>query len=103
MKTNAWHRNIAQSYWVYILKCENGNYYTGYTTNLRRRYEEHLNGTAKCKYTRSFKPVSIAQSWKIKSKSIAMSMENLIKQMSKSEKEMIIRYPNKLSRLFNGE
>lgn len=36
-------------YWVYILKCENNKYYTGYTNNMTKRYESHLNGTARCK------------------------------------------------------
>ena len=43
-------------YWVYILNCENGAFYTGYTTDLIRRYHEHLEGSSK--YTRSFKPLN---------------------------------------------
>lgn len=84
-----------KSYWVYILLCENGNYYTGYTTDLERRYREHLSGTYKCKYTRSFKPLCIAQSWKIVGdKSAAMRLEKHIKQLSKKAKESLIVEPN---------
>ncbi len=68
-------------YWVYILYCENNCYYTGYTIDLKKRYEAHLNGTAS-KYTRSFKPLKIAQYWKVKNKSIAMQLENRIKKLS---------------------
>jgi putative endonuclease len=80
------------SYWVYILLCENQNYYTGYTNNLDKRYQSHLNGTAS-KYTRSFKPVCIAQSWQVVSKSDAMRIESYIKRLSRSEKEKIITTP----------
>jgi putative endonuclease len=84
-------------FWVYILLCENGNYYTGYTNNLDRRYQEHLAGTAKCKYTRSFKPTKIAQSWEIfGEKSEAMRIEKYIKTLSKIEKEDLISNSDKL-------
>lgn len=31
-------------YAVYILKCSNGQYYTGFTRNIKRRLKEHRNG-----------------------------------------------------------
>ena len=86
---------------VYILLCENGAYYTGYTTDLARRYEEHLAGTDKCKYTRSFKPVKIAQSWHVTtSKNSALKIEKFIKSLSKKKKEALILQPEKLSELW---
>ena len=89
------------SYWVYILHCENNTYYTGYTTDLQRRYQEHVKGSAKCKYTRSFKPLRIAQSWQIYGdKAIAMKIEKQIKLMSKKEKEKIIADPDLLRQIF---
>ncbi len=83
-------------YWVYILHCENDSYYTGYTTNLAKRYQFHLNGKA-CKYTRSFKPIRIAHAWQIVgTKSDAMKMEASIKALSKQEKIQLISAPEKL-------
>lgn len=88
-------------YWVYILRCSNGSYYTGYTTDMMRRYQEHIDGTIKCKYTRSFKPMNIAQSWIVANdKSVAMKIENYIKKLPKKEKEQLILYPEKLTNLF---
>src|SRR5947209_4347277 len=88
-------------YWIYILRCSNESYYTGYTTNMTRRYQEHVNGTAKCKYTRSFKPLNIAQCWKVADcKNMAMKIENFIKRLSKKEKKQLILYPDKLVHLF---
>ena len=88
----------APCYWVYILHCENDTYYTGYTNALEKRFQSHVNGTAKCKYTRSFKPIRIAQSWKIHGgKGLAMQVERYIKQLSRAEKEKIIAYPSLLT------
>jgi len=90
-----------ECYWVYILLCENNCYYTGYTRDLEKRYEAHLNGVAS-KYTRSFKPIRIAQSWKIEGdKSLAMKIENCIKKLSRDQKEMIIKNPNLLVSYFD--
>lgn len=84
-------------YWVYILHCENGSYYTGYTTDLIRRYREHRDGTGKCKYTRSFKPQEVAQCWQIcGDKAMAMKIERLIKKMPKQAKHQLVLYPELL-------
>lgn len=88
--------------WVYILLCSNGCLYTGFTLNMKRRYQEHQQGTAKSKYTRSFKPVKIAQCWKVYSgKSLGMKVEHFIKRLVKKDKEGLIRYPEKLTEIFS--
>ncbi|HEX2549588.1 MAG TPA: GIY-YIG nuclease family protein [Gammaproteobacteria bacterium] len=87
---------VKQFYWVYILYCENGHYYTGYTVDLKRRYAYHLIGKGS-KYTRSFKPLKISQSWKIKGdKLLAMKLEHFIKSLTRPEKEILILNPKKL-------
>ena len=88
----------SQDYWVYILLCENNTLYTGYTTDLAKRYESHLTTRGKCKYTRSFKPLKIAQSWKIQgNKALAMRVERHIKTLSRLQKEQLIAYPSTLA------
>lgn len=92
----------SENYFVYLLHCDNDTYYAGYTTDLARRYQEHILGTAKCKYTRSFKPLCIAQSWHIiGDKSTAMKAEKFIKKMSKKEKERLILFPEFLMNRFH--
>lgn len=86
------------SFFVYILKCENDSYYTGYTDNLERRYQKHCEGVAS-KYTRSFKPLKIAASWEVCDKSQAMKIEAYIKKLSRVEKEKLVRDPNLLHSL----
>jgi putative endonuclease len=86
-----------KSYWVYILLCENNTYYTGYTDNLEKRYQSHIDGSGGCKYTRSFKPIKIVQSWEIKEgKSRAMQLEHYIKGLKRSKKDELIYQPNLL-------
>ncbi|MFI4956618.1 MAG: GIY-YIG nuclease family protein [Gammaproteobacteria bacterium] len=81
-------------YWVYILQCSNNSYYIGYTNDLAKRYRSHVDGTGKCKYTKSFKPIKIAQCWEITGeKSFAMHIERSIKKLSRSEKEVAIANP----------
>ncbi len=82
------------THYVYILECKSNRFYTGYTTDLARRYQEHLEGSPKCKFTRSFPPIKIAACWEVSSRSIALKMEYHIKKLSKKEKRALIDYPD---------
>ncbi len=87
-------------WFIYILECENGSLYTGFTADLKRRYEEHLKGTCRAKYTRSFKPVRIACSWIVAgSRASAMRVERLVKAQDRKTKEALLEDPNRLSEL----
>ena len=74
-------------YFIYILECNNGSYYTGYTKDIERRYKEHSEGSSKCKYTRSFPPKRIAACWELNSDiSVALKIEREIKRLPKLRK-----------------
>ncbi len=45
-------------FYTYVLLCDNGAYYKGFTNNLERRYQQHLDGQG-AKYTAMHKPVKI--------------------------------------------
>ena|ERR1700722_3864842 len=88
------------NFWVYILFCTNESFYTGYTVDLNRRYQAHVQGIA-AKYTRSFPPLSIAQAWPLYGKkSQAMQIERLIKKMNKRDKLFLIKNPLSLEKIF---
>lgn len=88
-------------HWVYIIECQNGTYYTGYTNNLIRRYHEHTSGL-RCKYTRSFKPLQIAQCWPVLSgKSDALKLEHRIKKLSKAHKIKLIDNPEQVANMLS--
>jgi putative endonuclease len=92
------------TYWIYILECDNGSYYTGYTDDLVKRYRLHRSGKGGAKYTRSFKPVRIARCWKLSAeKGTAMKIENFIKSRERKEKEIIVADPGLLENLFSSE
>jgi len=78
-------------HYVYMIECINGNYYTGYTLDVARRYAEHQAGNAKCKYTRAFPPRKLVATWMFEHKSDALRFEYKIKSLSRAEKERLIR------------
>ncbi|MCX7122753.1 MAG: ProQ/FINO family protein [Gammaproteobacteria bacterium] len=82
-----------ENYWVYILECSNGAFYTGWTNDLEKRYRDHCEGGG-AKYTRSFKPVRIAQKWQFGSQSLAMQAEAQIKKLALKDKKKIIDSPS---------
>lgn len=80
--------------YVYILKCSDGSYYTGFTTDIERRLSEHNQGIGS-KYTRSRLPVECVYLEELFSKSEAMKQEIAIKKMSRKEKEAFINENHK--------
>jgi len=91
-------------FYIYILECDNGNYYTGYTKDLTKRYEQHLAGRANSKYTRSFKPIRIAQCWQlVDTIGTALKIERFIKQQSRAAKELLIQSPEILKTKLHGK
>ena len=49
---------LPETFCVYAIECANGAYYIGQTENLKRRWEQHLRGTAS-DYTKRYKPKQI--------------------------------------------
>ncbi|WP_224448088.1 GIY-YIG nuclease family protein [Haloprofundus salilacus] len=76
-------------HYVYVVECADGSYYTGYTTDVRRRVAEHNAGDG-AKYTRGRTPVELVHSESYSSKSAAMSREYEIKQLSRRQKERLV-------------
>ena len=72
-------------FYVYILKCRDGSFYTGYTNDIENRLKLHNEGRAS-KYTRSRLPVALVKQWKFATKSQAMKHEAAIKKLTKKEK-----------------
>ena len=72
-------------HYAYLLRCGDGSYYAGYTTEPRRRAAEHDAGEG-AKYTRGRTPVELVHVEGFESKSAAMSREYALKQLSHDEK-----------------
>lgn len=78
-----------KKHYVYMLRCENGTLYTGYTVDLRRRIKMH-NQKNGAKYTRVFGPVKLVYYEIYDDQSSALKREHAIKQLHKSEKERMV-------------
>lgn len=77
------------SWHVYILACADGSFYTGITTDLARRVEEHNSGTgAKC--TRARRPVKLVYSERKRNRSYASKREAAIKNLTRDEKKILV-------------
>ena len=77
-----------QTYYVYILECGDGTFYTGITTDVKRRLRQH-NGeiVGGAKYTAARRPVELlTQSVAIESRSLASKLEYKVKQQKKGAK-----------------
>ncbi len=78
-------------YFVYMLKCADNTFYTGITTELERRIEEHNGSDKGAKYTRVRRPVSLVYSEEHPDRSSASKREYEIKKkMSRAEKLNLI-------------
>lgn len=76
-----------QPWFVYLLRCADGSLYTGITTNLNRRLEEHNSQSPKgARYTRARQPVSLAYHEPARNRSEASKREYEIKRMTKNKK-----------------
>ncbi|GIO24259.1 GIY-YIG nuclease family protein [Oceanobacillus sp. J11TS1] len=74
---------------VYILKCQDGTLYTGYTNNLDHRIRMHEEGKG-AKYTRGRGPFEIIYTCEFENKSEALREEYRIKKLSRKEKLKLI-------------
>jgi len=79
------HGKRSQSYFVYLLLCEDGSYYTGYTKNVMSRFERHRKGHG-ARYTRMYKPREVAYVQEFRTRVAAMRMERKIKTLSHQAK-----------------
>jgi len=76
---------------VYILRCSDDSLYTGITTDIERRIEEHNNSDKGARYTRARRPVKLAYQENCSSRSCASSREYSIKQLNRTEKLQLIK------------
>ncbi|MBK7379879.1 MAG: GIY-YIG nuclease family protein [Ignavibacteriales bacterium] len=78
-----------KDYFVYILECNDRSYYTGVTSNLERRINEHNSGMIKG-YTSTRLPVKLVYSNCFNDVNDAIRSEKQIKGWSRAKKEALI-------------
>ena len=71
--------------YTYIVKCADGTFYTGWTTDIYRRVKCHNDGKG-AKYTRPRLPVELVYQEEVADRSAALRREAAIKRLSRKEK-----------------
>lgn len=82
-------KNAKTENYCYILRCNDGSYYTGWTNNLEKRIKAHQEGTG-AKYTRGRTPVELVYYETFSTKEEAMRREYEIKHFTRKEKEVLL-------------
>lgn len=76
--------------YTYILKCKDDSLYTGWTNDLKKRITSHNAGKG-AKYTKTRRPVELVYYEEFQTREEAMKREYAIKQLSRKEKEALIK------------
>ena len=73
-----------------MLECSDTTLYTGITTDLSRRVNEHNSSIKGAKYTKLRRPVELVYSEEAKDRSSALKREYAIKKLTRKEKLELI-------------
>ncbi len=83
------NENLVEDWFVYIVECADGTFYTGITNDLERRVEQHNAGQG-ARYTRGRRPVVLRYHELQPDRSGASIRERRIKTLSRPAKERLI-------------
>ena len=80
-------------YYTYMLRCEDNSIYTGITSDIKRRMEEHFSQNKKCaKYTLTHQAQKLECVWESENRILASKLEfHIKKNLTKKEKEALIK------------
>lgn len=77
------------AYYCYMVECQDGSYYTGWTVDPVRREKQHNLGRG-AKYTRQHRPVHLVYLEEVPDHSSALKRERAIKKMTHDQKKKMI-------------
>ncbi len=77
-------------HFVYIVRCADGTYYTGYARDPKKRAKVHNTGKG-AKYTSRRRPVRLIYSEPCESRSAALKREHQLKCLTRPQKEALVR------------
>ena len=91
-------------YYIYILRCQDNSLYIGITTDIKRRFHEHISKANKgAKNTKAHAVESIEFCMVCQNRSIASKMEYRLKTLSKKQKENLIQNHDNLKIYFQDQ
>lgn len=80
----------AKLWFVYMIRTSDGQLYTGITTDMQRRWQEHCSGKGGARYFRGRKPETLCLLEEQSDRSSASKREAAIKKLSKTAKEALV-------------
>jgi len=81
---------VSADWLMYVVECADGSYYTGITTDMTRRLNEHNRTKRGAKYTRSRRPVRLIYFESHENRSEASRAEAAFKKLTRKKKEIYI-------------
>ena len=82
-----------KEWYLYVLLCADGTYYTGITTDTKRRLHEHNKTKRGAKYTRARRPVQLVYIEEYSLQGEALRAERKFKALTRKQKEETINAP----------
>jgi len=76
-------------WFLYVLKCGDGSFYTGVTNDVERRLKAHQDGKAS-RYTRTRRPVELVYSEECGNRPLALARECAVKALPRERKEALV-------------
>ena len=74
---------------LYLIRCKGGQLYTGITTDIERRINEHNSSSLGARYTRTRRPVTLHYHENANNRSDALKREFEIKKLSRRAKQSL--------------
>lgn len=84
-----------QLYFVYILKCSDGSYYTGVTSNYELRIAQHQDGIDTSFYTYKRRPLKLVYLAEFQDVGEAIHWEKVLKGWGRRKKEALMNNDQK--------
>lgn len=82
-----------ENWFLYILRCHDGSFYTGIAKDLKRRLTMHEKGKA-ARYTRSRRPVALCYTEELSGRTEALVRECRVKALTRQQKEELVAGSN---------
>jgi putative endonuclease len=78
-------------WYLYLIRCGDGSFYTGIATDVGRRLAEHQReGNTGAKYVRGRRPLTLVLQKRLGSRGLALRVERRVKKLSRAQKEKLI-------------
>ncbi|MGL5120864.1 MAG: GIY-YIG nuclease family protein [Plesiomonas shigelloides] len=88
----------ASCWWLYMVRMADGRLYTGISTDVARRFSQHVNGKG-ARALRGKGPLTLVWQQQVGARSVALKLEYRLKRWRKARKEALINSPTLFAEL----